>query len=134
MEPPVSSGIEIKGKAVRTLERIWKALPPIVSGATATEGDARSGSGSPKKVSPPLNLILYGPPGTGKTYRLKNDYLPQYQDEAEERFEFVTFHQSYAYEDFVEGIRPVTANGTVTYEVRPGVLKRLCDRETRESW
>jgi 5-methylcytosine-specific restriction protein B len=125
---PQSSGIEIKAKAARTLERLWKALPPIVAGVTATEGDAGSGAASPKKVSPPLNIILYGPPGTGKTYRLKNDYLPRYQDEAGDRFEFVTFHQSYAYEDFVEGIRPVTENGTVTYEVRPGVLKRLCDR------
>ncbi|MBL4558327.1 MAG: AAA family ATPase [Rhodobacteraceae bacterium] len=43
----------------------------------------------------------------------------------------MTFHQSYAYEDFVEGIRPVTENGAVTYEVRPGVLKRLCDRARR---
>jgi len=125
---PQSSGIEIKAKAARILERLWKALPPIASGATTPGDDAGSGDASPKKLAPPLNLILYGPPGTGKTYRLKNDYLPRYQDEAGDRFEFVTFHQSYAYEDFVEGIRPVTENGTVTYEVRPGVLKRLCDR------
>ena len=128
---PQSSGIEIKPKAARTLERLWKALPPIVSGATTPGDDAGSGDASPKKLAPPLNLILYGPPGTGKTYRLKNDYLPRYQDEAGDRFEFVTFHQSYAYEDFVEGIRPVTENGSVTYEVRPGVLKRLCDRARR---
>ncbi|UIJ72370.1 McrB family protein [Aurantimonas sp. HBX-1] len=128
---PQSSGIEIKAKAARTLERLWKAVPPIVSGATTPGDDAGTGDASPKKLAPPLNLILYGPPGTGKTYRLKNDYLPRYQDEAGDRFEFVTFHQSYAYEDFVEGIRPVTENGTVTYEVRPGVLKRLCDRARR---
>lgn len=128
---PQSSGIEIKGKAARTLERLWKALPPIVAGATAKEGGPGSGETSQAKLAPPLNLILYGPPGTGKTYRVKNDYLPRYHDEAGDRFEFVTFHQSYAYEDFVEGIRPVTENGTVTYEVRPGVLKRLCDRARR---
>lgn len=128
---PQSSGIEIKAKAARILERLWKALPPIVSGATAPEDEAVSVDASPKKLAPPLNLILYGPPGTGKTYRLKNDYLPRYQDEAGDRFEFMTFHQSYAYEDFVEGIRPVTENGAVTYEVRPGVLKRLCDRARR---
>lgn len=125
---PQSSGIEIKSKAARTLERLWKALPPIVSGATSLGDDAGTGAAYPKKLAPPLNLILYGPPGTGKTYRLKNDYLPRYDDEAGDRFEFVTFHQSYAYEDFVEGIRPITENGAVTYEVRPGVLKRLCDR------
>ncbi len=128
---PQSSGIEIKSKAARTLERLWKTLPPIVSGATTPGDDAGSGDASPKKLAPPLNLILYGPPGTGKTYRLKNDYLPRYQDEAGDRFELVTFHQSYAYEDFVEGIRPVTENGSVTYEVRPGVLRRLCDRARR---
>jgi 5-methylcytosine-specific restriction protein B len=125
---PQSSGIEIKSKAARTLERLWKALPPIVSGATKPGDGAGTGDASSKKLAPPQNLILYGPPGTGKTYRLKNDYLPRYEDETGDRFEFVTFHQSYAYEDFVEGIRPITENGTVTYEVRPGVLKRLCDR------
>jgi 5-methylcytosine-specific restriction protein B len=128
---PQSSGIQVKAKAARTLERLWKALPPIVSGATRPGDDARTGDPSPKKLARPLNLILYGPPGTGKTYRLKNDYLPRYQDDDGDRFEFVTFHQSYAYEDFVEGIRPVTKNGAVTYEVRPGVLKRLCDRALR---
>lgn len=80
----------------------------------------------PTDVTEPLNLILYGPPGTGKTYRLQQYYIPRYKDG--DRFEFVTFHQSYAYEDFVEGIRPMTVNGRVTYEVRPGVLRRLCER------
>lgn len=125
---PQSSGIEIKAKAARTLERLWKALPSKVTGASVPAGDAGLAAASHKRVAQPLNLILYGPPGTGKTYRLKNDYLPRYQDEAGDRFEFVTFHQNYAYEDFVEGIRPVPVDGTITYKVLPGVLKRLCDR------
>ena len=124
---PQSSGIEIKAKAARALERLWKTLPPV-TGTAAMKDDTRAVEASSKKTGAPVNLILYGPPGTGKTYRLKTDYLPRYQDESGDRFEFVTFHQSYAYEDFVEGIRPVTENGTVTYEVRAGVLKRLCDR------
>ncbi|WPZ28261.1 AAA family ATPase [Sulfitobacter sp. OXR-159] len=128
---PQSSGIEIKHKAARTLERLWKALPQVSTDTTAPKGDKGSGEALPKKSAPPLNLIIYGPPGTGKTYRLKNDYLPRYEDGAGDRFEFVTFHQSYAYEDFVEGIRPITEDGTVTYEVRPGVLKRLCERARR---
>lgn len=127
---PQSSGIEIKNKAARTLERLWKGLPPV-DDAVVPEESAGTGEAASMNSGPPLNLILYGPPGTGKTYRLKDDYLPRYQDGAGDRFEFVTFHQSYAYEDFVEGIRPVTENGTVTYEVRPGVLKRLCDRARR---
>ncbi len=49
-----------------------------------------------------------------------------------ERFEFVTFHQSYSYEDFVEGIRPVLNeeddSGQLRYELRRGVFRRMCDR------
>ncbi len=47
-----------------------------------------------------------------------------------QRFEFVTFHQAYGYEDFVEGIRPVIdkKTGNVKYEVVPGVFKRICQR------
>ena len=127
---PQSFGIEIKAMAIQTVERLWKALPPIVTGASPVDGDAASGAAL-KKTTLPHNRILYGPPGTGKTYHLKNVLLPRYHDEAGDRFEFVTFHQSYAYEDFIEGIRPITQNGTVTYEVRPGVLKRLCDRARR---
>ncbi len=118
---PQSSGIEIKSKSARTLERLWKALPALDDPTPVIVKPARP-------VGAPRNLILYGPPGTGKTYRLMTDYLPDYRDEGEDRFEFITFHQRHAYEDFVEGIRPVTENGNVTYEVRAGVLKRLCDR------
>lgn len=123
---PPSSGIEIKGKPARTLARLWRALPPLdrIQVQTKLPGQAQASESS----FAPINLILYGPPGTGKTFRLMTDYLPRYKDGGEERFEFVTFHQSYAYEDFVEGIRPNTHQGTVVYEVRPGVLKRICER------
>lgn len=127
---PQSSGIEIKGKPARTLERLWKMLPPLSRPSSAGH-DVGLTLPPAAATGMPLNLILYGPPGTGKTYRLKNDYLPRYQTDDEDRFEFITFHQSYAYEDFVEGIRPVVTNGAVTYEVRPGILKRLCDRARR---
>ena len=82
-------------------------------------------------LRPPVNRIYYGPPGTGKTYMLgqlvQRDYgaLPQ-------NYCFVTFHQSYGYEEFVEGLRPVlnasTGAGEVRYEIRPGVFKDLCRR------
>jgi 5-methylcytosine-specific restriction enzyme B len=123
---PQSSGIEIKGKPARTLKRLWKALPEVdrLSEPTASAGRAPA-TGTPAL---PFNIILYGPPGTGKTYRLMTEYLPRYKDSGEDQFEFITFHQSYAYEDFVEGIRPKTENGTVVYEVRPGALRRICER------
>ena len=55
--------------------------------------------------------------------------MPQYKD----RCVFVTFHQSYAYEDFVEGIRPqVDEKGALTYNVRDGVFKKLCERASKE--
>jgi 5-methylcytosine-specific restriction enzyme B len=125
---PQSSGIQIKEKSARALERMWRELP-VVAGTQASVDVGPTVV--PATSVTPLNLILYGPPGTGKTYRLMRDHLPLYQGDGEDRFEFITFHQSYAYEDFVEGIRPGTVNGGITYEVQPGVLKRLCQRARR---
>jgi 5-methylcytosine-specific restriction protein B len=91
------------------------------------------------------NTILYGPPGTGKTYAtsrhavlLCDGVLPGDGSQAaiRRRFEelrlagrvsFVTFHQSYGYEEFVEGLRPhVGESGQVAYSVRPGVFQTAC--------
>lgn len=100
------------------------------------------------------NTILYGPPGTGKTYntvdyavaicdKLSNEdfnikYAENSREKLKERFdelkeqgriEFVTFHQSYGYEDFVEGIRPVLNEETkdVSYELHEGIFKKICN-------
>lgn len=55
---------------------------------------------------------------------------------AVQRYSFVTFHQSYGYEEFVEGLRPVLAGdaeaGEVAYEIRPGAFKELC-RKARQA-
>jgi 5-methylcytosine-specific restriction protein B len=123
---PQSSGIAIKPKAARMLSRLWRDL----SGERTEKSSAVSRLDKAPDPGEPLNLILYGPPGTGKTYRLQHTYMPCYNEG--DRFEFITFHQSYAYEDFVEGIRPVTINGNVTYEIRQGVLRRLCDRARKD--
>lgn len=89
-------------------------------------------------IDQPLNRVYYGPPGTGKTWRLswllRDDYTDA--DTGEQRYTFVTFHQSYGYEEFVEGLRPVLADddelemesGEVRYQIRSGVFKELCHR------
>ena len=71
------------------------------------------------------NLILQGPPGTGKTFIARRIAwcLIGYKDDGP--IEMVQFHQSYAYEDFVEGFRPTETGG---FTLKPGVFRRFCDR------
>ncbi|TCK80648.1 AAA family ATPase [Albibacterium bauzanense] len=92
----------------------------------------------------PLNVIFYGPPGTGKTYTTLiraaeivtgyqvNDYkmaLKIFNENIDDRIEFITFHQNYSYEDFIQGLRPDTENDNqLTFERKDGVFKRLADR------
>lgn len=75
------------------------------------------------------NVILYGPPGTGKTYAVKNslDFLCQGD---RSRYEFIQFHPSFTYEDFIEGIKPkgVSEDGNIKFELVDGVFKRFCKR------
>jgi 5-methylcytosine-specific restriction protein B len=75
------------------------------------------------------NVILYGPPGTGKTYAVKQslDFICQGD---RNRYEFVQFHPSFTYEDFIEGIKPkgVTKDGNIKFELVDGIFKRFCKR------
>lgn len=102
----------------------------------------------------PRNIILYGPPGTGKTYRTvrralqvilgpdkleglsDKGLLPLFREhQARGQIEFVTFHQAYGYEEFVEGIRPVLDQGAdaqVRYAIHDGVFKRIALRAAAE--
>jgi 5-methylcytosine-specific restriction enzyme B len=73
-------------------------------------------------------LLFQGPPGTGKTFVAERLARVLTADE-EERTELVQFHPSYAYEEFVEGIRPrVTGEAGLAYEVREGVFLTLVER------
>ena len=85
------------------------------------------------------NLILRGAPGTGKTYLaqeiaadiISNGYYNEYKllsPEQKKQVEFVQFHPSYDYSDFVEGLRPkVNDDGTMGFELRDGIFKRFVD-------
>lgn len=91
-----------------------------------------------KPIGTALNRIYYGPPGTGKTYTLTRLLKKDYEQDAGvvQRYSFVTFHQSYGYEEFVEGLRPVLKGdaeaGEIQYEIRPGVFKELCSKARLE--
>lgn len=77
----------------------------------------------------PKNLILYGPPGTGKTYSTKEKEVEILgEDYLEEQIKFVTFHQSYGYEEFIEGIKPDLKDSTVVYKIEDGTFKEFCNK------
>ncbi len=73
----------------------------------------------PQRPDQPHNLILFGPPGTGKTYALQ-PYL------REQNSSLITFHPSYSYEEFVEGIRPEIMGGQMSYKIRKGIFYKAC--------
>lgn len=97
-----------------------------------------------ESMNSPKNIILYGPPGTGKTYHSINKALEiidgssptdratakRLYDEYQARGQiaFVTFHQNYGYEEFIEGIRAKSVGGQVHYTIEDGIFKSLCKK------
>ncbi|MCL6272153.1 AAA family ATPase [Sansalvadorimonas sp. 2012CJ34-2] len=114
---------------------------------TTEQTDYRSSSTMPAGT----NTILYGPPGTGKTFHTvelavrKAD--PEFNPDAapntvehrtafkarydelvsQKRIRFVTFHQSFSYEEFVEGLRASSDDGQISYNIESGIFRRICD-------
>jgi hypothetical protein len=100
----------------------------------------------PNNVDSPKNTILYGPPGTGKTFSLKravckiaftdiNEQITKSEIdvkynllEKEGRVEFITFHPSYSYEEFVEGISVDTDSDELKYIKKDGIFKRISEK------
>jgi len=75
------------------------------------------------------NLILQGPPGTGKTFMARRIAWCLIERKDSAPIEMVQFHQSYAYEDFVQGYRPTESGG---FKLRDGVFHRFCERARRD--
>lgn len=71
-------------------------------------------------------LIFYGPPGTGKTFVA--EAFADWFAGSKERVETIQFHASYAYEDFVEGIRPRLDAQNLQYALVPGILRRFAEQ------
>ena len=94
-------------------------------------------------------IILQGAPGTGKTYsspeiavKLIDENAPSNRAELMKRYKeladkeqifFTTFHQSMDYEEFVEGIKPETENGNITYKLEDGIFKKACKMAENKS-
>ena len=120
-------------------------------GKQPRDPDPKQTEDAPQSVAD--NLILYGPPGTGKTYstaekaiELCGEQVPLKRDELMEKYkrlrnegriEFVTFHQSMSYEDFVEGRQPETgadgdnsSSGGFQLRTVPGIFRRIAT----EAW
>ena len=138
---------------------VWR-LRPELQEALEEFGVPMESSKEPEimKSDHPKNLILYGPPGTGKTYNTVFHAVAIIEekpvgliklegfDPVFERYQkykgdgliaFITFHQSYGYEEFIEGIRPVINDGydpdisrDISYEYRDGVFKSFCTTAT----
>ena len=134
------------------LEKILKTLDYLEIEEKKTDESIESNLAQVKdEFNFPLNTILYGPPGTGKTYNsmfysvgivekdksifdIKNndeDILKKFKEYKDKGLiKFITFHQSYGYEDFIEGIRPYldNANKDLKYILHSGIFKDICNK------
>ena len=135
------------------LKELWQEPPPTkhkppTNGNTVHEGETPPYGADPPTYTPTdahqdlfippddfnrlltsitsrKNLILQGPPGTGKTFIARRIAWCLIGHKDDGPIEMVQFHQSYAYEDFVEGFRPTEKGG---FTLKPGVFHRFCER------
>ena len=152
-------GVKIRHQGeVDLLDREWKKFLSEHSMELKFRNKNNDLKGIEKiKMNNPKNIILYGPPGTGKTYItakyavelckknpdisritpnkvLSSDEYNELRDKykrliEDNRIVFITFHQSYGYEEFIEGIKPKmneTDNSKLEYRIEDGVFKKFC--------
>ncbi|HAA2143348.1 TPA_asm: AAA family ATPase [Campylobacter jejuni] len=126
----------------------------LESKSLEVENNVQQISSKMENKNMPLNQILYGSPGTGKTYHTIDKALEilgknlESRDDKKAKFDeyvkngqivFTTFHQSYGYEEFVEGIKPhidsEENSKEIKYEIKDGIFKELCEKalENRDS-
>ena len=136
------------------LRKMWNIL---INGDENSENLNRGDEKKTMKKEFDKNVIFYGPPRTGKTYTTSKRAVEICKTESEKeltdyseimekynelkkknRIEFITFHQSYGYEEFIEGIKPVVSNEDdesnsensqeIKYEIVDGIFKKFCDK------
>lgn len=77
--------------------------------------------------------IFYGPPGTGKTF-LAQKVAQHLVSERDGILELIQFHPAYAYEDFMQGIRPLAhSEGRLHYQLVPGRFMQFCEKASQRS-
>ena len=151
------------------LRKMWnKLINGEENSKTSDGGDEKETMGKASKKEFDKNVIFYGPPGTGKTYTTAKRAVEICKTESEKeltdyseimkkynelkgntRIEFITFHQSYGYEEFIEGIKPIVSNeddesenesennqesktnikieNDIKYDIVDGIFKKFCD-------
>ncbi|EFP3376636.1 AAA family ATPase [Campylobacter jejuni] len=119
----------------------------LESKSLEVENNVQQISSKMENKNMPLNQILYGSPGTGKTYHTIDKALEilgknlESRDDKKAKFDeyvkkgqivFTTFHQSYGYEEFVEGIKPridsKENSKEIEYKIKDGIFKELCEK------
>ncbi|MBL8622907.1 MAG: AAA family ATPase [Myxococcales bacterium] len=153
--PKLSATPELREVTSTEAHQFKLGIDAVLRDVPASAGTSSAPSAPAKTytpTAPAANVILYGPPGTGKTYSVRRRALELIGDTSaataplaevnaqwarlcrEGQIVFCTFHQAFAYEEFVEGLRAITdESGTVQYKVVDGVFKALAKRAAEDT-